>query len=366
MSRRRLTWWVVATTTSLCLAGVRFAVRAQEASRERPLFYSGTLTDAGELVNGTYKIVLRFFDQESGGNAFCSSETSSSVTRGRFRVDVSNCTADLQQHDDAWLALSFTNLADGAQREIVERVRLAAVPYALASAHAASASVCERVGSLGEEDIQRLISEPDGIGGYSGGDGIKLADRSFSVDSEYVQRRVDRSCEVGSSIREIASDGSVTCEPSPRITGWTPFSPVLTFGPDGKPAVDRIMSSQGAWRRVGDSIEVRETVRFNPDSATTPDTSRVMFQLPKGLRLLEANAPDSYHLGSAILWGAAATVTCYMESNAKTPNAIFIACQGQGAVNWDQLGGTDRQYYISLNYTAQIAGWTTTTPAHED
>lgn len=51
------------------------------------------------------------------------------------------------------------------------------------------------------------------------GSGILVSADVVSVDSTYVQRRVSSSCTAGSSIRAIASDGSVTCETDDDTTG---------------------------------------------------------------------------------------------------------------------------------------------------
>jgi hypothetical protein len=62
-----------------------------------------------------------------------------------------------------------------------------------------------------------------GGGTYFDGDGLNLAGTTFSVDTAYVQRRVG-SCAAGSSIRAIAEDGTVTCEPDDVGGGGTTYT----------------------------------------------------------------------------------------------------------------------------------------------
>ncbi|MCI0634500.1 MAG: hypothetical protein L0206_11385, partial [Actinobacteria bacterium] len=47
---------------------------------------------------------------------------------------------------------------------------------------------------------------------YTAGAGLSLAGTAFSADTAYLQRRVATGCAAGSSVREIAGDGAVTCE----------------------------------------------------------------------------------------------------------------------------------------------------------
>lgn len=51
------------------------------------------------------------------------------------------------------------------------------------------------------------------------GTGLLKSGRTLSVDDTYVQRRVTGACPAGSSIRAIASDGTVTCETDDGTTG---------------------------------------------------------------------------------------------------------------------------------------------------
>jgi hypothetical protein len=47
---------------------------------------------------------------------------------------------------------------------------------------------------------------------YIAGTGLLLNSTTFSADTAYLQRRVGSSCPVGSSIREVNTDGTVTCQ----------------------------------------------------------------------------------------------------------------------------------------------------------
>jgi hypothetical protein len=64
-----------------------------------------------------------------------------------------------------------------------------------------------------------LTNVPDGLSDgdddttYGAGDGLKLADSTFSVDTDVVQQRVTASCATGNAVRVIHADGTVTCEP---------------------------------------------------------------------------------------------------------------------------------------------------------
>ena len=56
---------------------------------------------------------------------------------------------------------------------------------------------------------------------YSAGFGLVLNGTQFNVEPGQVQRRVVDSCAEGSSIRTIAQNGSVTCQPGGAGGGWS-------------------------------------------------------------------------------------------------------------------------------------------------
>ena len=57
-----------------------------------------------------------------------------------------------------------------------------------------------------------VTCEPDDDTTYAAGTGLDLSGNSFSVNPATVQSRVGQTCSVGSCIRAIGQDGSVTCE----------------------------------------------------------------------------------------------------------------------------------------------------------
>jgi hypothetical protein len=63
-----------------------------------------------------------------------------------------------------------------------------------------------------------VTCEADNDTTYTNGSGLTLSTNIFSIDPAYVQRRVSTTCAAGSSIRAIAQDGTVTCETDDNTT----------------------------------------------------------------------------------------------------------------------------------------------------
>jgi hypothetical protein len=105
---------------------------------------------------------------------------------------------------------------------------------------------------------------------------------TLSVDSAYVQRRVSGACAVGESIRSIAADGTVTCEPkAPRTFFGTVDIPRATY--NGTPSnwttlnyftfdLEYGISNRYAYRKPNQAVEARLCLIFTDsgDSSTPP------------------------------------------------------------------------------------------------
>jgi hypothetical protein len=86
---------------------------------------------------------------------------------------------------------------------------------------------------------------------YDAGAGLNLTGTTFAADTSYIQRRISTSCAVGSSIRSVALDGTVTCETDDDTT----LSPGFGLGlVSGVLSVDQSQvttdAEQIAWSRL--------------------------------------------------------------------------------------------------------------------
>ncbi len=74
-----------------------------------------------------------------------------------------------------------------------------------------------------------VTCETDDNTTYTAGTGLSLSGTTFSADTSYLQRRVSGSCVVGSSVRAINADGTVTCwSDAPLNRTATPTGNIIT------------------------------------------------------------------------------------------------------------------------------------------
>jgi hypothetical protein len=108
--------------------GYRLA-RAMGVPAAKPFYYSGTIEESGQLVDGMRDFTLRLWsDSMSTDGMFlkCTTiVTGAQVTRGRFRIPLDDtCTAPVHANPDLWVEVLVGNNALG-------RRKMGAVPYAL-------------------------------------------------------------------------------------------------------------------------------------------------------------------------------------------------------------------------------------------
>jgi hypothetical protein len=102
-----------------------------------PLYYAGTLTEGGVLVNGTRAITVNLWpDGTTTGMPLCTTSAPMvNVNGGRFRVSLAPaCKSALNQNANAWV-----EVVDGSTS--LGRSPVGAVPYAVEADHAVSATL---------------------------------------------------------------------------------------------------------------------------------------------------------------------------------------------------------------------------------
>ncbi len=141
--------------------------------------YQGELMSGGELANGDFDIRFELFDVDLDGDTIANTVTYEDVVvvDGIFTVELDFGPA-AYSGDQLWLEIGVrAGDSVGDHTLLAPRQKITAAPYSLR----AKSIVMNAVGSA-------------------------------EVDASQVQLRVSGDCAVGSSIRTISSDGTVTCE----------------------------------------------------------------------------------------------------------------------------------------------------------
>ena len=117
--------------------GYRVA-RATGVPTTKPLSYSGTIDEGGQLVDGTRDFTLRLWsDPASTDGTFLKCTTiapSVAVSMGRFRIPLDDtCTQPIHDNADLYLEVLVGNGSLG-------RRKVGAVPYAIEADHASAAT----------------------------------------------------------------------------------------------------------------------------------------------------------------------------------------------------------------------------------
>ena len=113
---------------------------------------------------------------------------------------------------------------------------------------------------------RRSLPAPGLTGGTITGSG------TIGVDTAYVQRRVSATCAVGSSIRAIAADGSVTCQsdgPSNAILQYgNSFNASMLIGTNDNKPLELMANGLYAMRFLPDAISLNIIGGFGLNSVT--------------------------------------------------------------------------------------------------
>jgi hypothetical protein len=174
------------------MTALGFLFSAVSPSRGQPMdsafTFQGELRSGSQPSQGRHDFQVLLYAQAVGGHAIDGLKFFDvEVSDGLFSLPLDFTGAPFEAGLRYWIEISVRESGDpGAHTLLMPRQRLTATPYALNA-------LSVRAGSIGAAEI----------------------------DASAVQRRVAGSCAVGSSIRSIAADGTVTCDsgPGPGFAG---------------------------------------------------------------------------------------------------------------------------------------------------
>jgi hypothetical protein len=139
----------VGLTAVGALAGFGVKALANGIPSPNPLYYSGTLTEGGQLANGMRAITVNLWpDGTTMGTPLCQTVASTaSVVNGRFKIALATtCKAVINQNNGV-----YVEVIDGATS--LGRSPIGAVPYAVEADHAVNADNAADGGMLAEQVV---------------------------------------------------------------------------------------------------------------------------------------------------------------------------------------------------------------------
>jgi hypothetical protein len=232
--------------------------------------FAGRLSTSAGPVNGSQLITFKVFNVLTGGTAVWNDTISLNADNGLVFATLGTTTNPL----DATVftgAPMFLEITIGSET-LTPRLVLNAVPYAL------SASTADKLGGViaAANVVQSVVAGT----GLTGGGNPNAGAVTLSVDSTRVQSRVTGTCAAGSSIRTIAADGTVTCQPDTNsggtITGVTAGSGLTGGGATG--AVSLSVDTSTIQARVTGSCAGGSSIRvINADGSVTCQADNIGF-----------------------------------------------------------------------------------------
>ena len=207
----------------------------------RTINYQGYLTSPnGAALNVSVPMVFKIYGVASGGAAMHTETQTVAVSNGIFNVVLGTGAALTLPFDTPY----YLGVTVGTDAELAPRQPLSASPYAIraASAEALAASAIVPGSQIADASVSAAKLASSGCtggqvlqfsgsvwvcaspAGSSGGTitsitagtgltgGTITTSGTLAADTTVLQRRVAATCAVGSSMRAIAADGTVTCQ----------------------------------------------------------------------------------------------------------------------------------------------------------
>jgi hypothetical protein len=164
--------------------------------------YQGQLKKNNSLVNDFCNLTFSLWDAESGGNQVGSNQLVSGLTIANGLITtqlngINEFGANAFNGEARWLQIDTQCASDGGGVVTLSRQPITAAPYSLFALSAGVATTATTA---------------------------LTATFALSANQTVVQARINGSCSIGSSVRAVKVDGSVTCE-SPSTLYYPPLKP---------------------------------------------------------------------------------------------------------------------------------------------
>jgi hypothetical protein len=144
------------------------------------------------------------------------------------------------------------------------------------------------------------------------------------------------------------------------ITDWVTFTPTLTASTTN-PTLGSGSVQQGSWRRVGDSIEVEESIVFGT-SGTNAGSGNYQLPLPNNLAIDTAKlsaASVRPFLQVALLASGGTGATGNVQFTGTNPQFVLLFVNNTQVTNASP-GAWTANDYIKVTYRVPVVGWSST------
>ena len=252
---------------NLVILAVLSAASAANAS-PNSITFAGRLSTSAGPVNGAQVITFKVYDALTGGTAVWNDTLSLTADNGLVFATLGTNSNPLDQ--TVFLgSTEYLEITIGSET-LTPRLPINAVPYAV------SATTSEKLGTITPDKVVQTVTAGAGLGGGGGPNASGAV--TLSVDTAQIQARVTGTCASGNSIRAIAGDGTVTCQPDTNsggtITGVTAGTGLTGGGASG--AVTLSVNSAVVQSRVTGTCAAGNSIRaIAADGSVTcqPDTN---------------------------------------------------------------------------------------------